>query len=118
MPETTSSAQEPRDHRFLMGLIAGAVLGAGLGVLLAPRAAVELRERVTGSAKSLGKSAAERYQQASARVGAAAKEYRSKGQAIRDSLAETVVRGAQRVERYATEAKTNHDHQAPGHSAT
>jgi hypothetical protein len=40
-------------------------------------------------------------------VGAAAKEVTSKGQAIRDSLAETVVRGAQKVERYATEAKTD-----------
>jgi gas vesicle protein len=114
---TTSAAQETRDHRFLMGLIAGAVLGAGLGMLLAPRAAVDLRRRLADSAKSLGKTASERYQQASARVGAAAKEYRSKGQAIRDGLAETVVRGAQRVERYATEAKTDHDHKAPEHSA-
>jgi len=100
-----------------MGLIAGAVLGAGLGMLLAPRAAGEFRERLAGSAKSLGKTASERYQQASARVGAAAKEYTSKGQAIRDSLAETVVRGAQKVERYATEAKTDHDHKAPEPSA-
>jgi len=104
---TTSPAQETRDYRFLMGLLAGAVLGAGLGMLLAPQAAVELRRRLAGSAKSLGKTASERYQQASARVGAAAKEVTSKGQAIRDSLAETVVRGAQKVERYATEAKTD-----------
>jgi hypothetical protein len=86
-------------------------------MLLAPRAAVDLRRRLADSAKSLGKTASERYQHASARVGAAAKEYRSKGQAIRDSLAETVVRGAQRVERYATEAKTDHDDKAPEHSA-
>jgi len=104
---TTSPAQETRDYRFLMGLIAGAVLGAGLGMLLAPQAAVELRRRLAGSAKSLGKTASERYQQASARVGAAAKEVTSKGQAIRDSLADTVVRGARKVERYATETKTD-----------
>jgi gas vesicle protein len=90
-----------------MGLIAGAVLGAGLGMLLAPQAAAEIRRRLAGSAKSLGKSASERYQQASAQVGAATKEVTSKGQAIRDSLAETVVRGAKKVERYATEAKTD-----------
>jgi len=117
MPVTTSPAQETRDHRFLMGLIAGAVLGAGLGMLVAPRAAVELRRRLAGSAKSLGKSASERYQQGSAQVRAAAKEYTSKGQATRDSLAEAVVRGAQRVERYATEAKTDHGHKVPEHSA-
>jgi gas vesicle protein len=101
-----------------MGLIAGAVLGTGLGMLLAPRAAVEMRTRLADSAKSLGKAASDRVQQAGVRVGAAAKEYRGKGQAIRDSLAETVVRGAQRVERYATEAKTDPDHEAaPEHSA-
>ncbi|MBE3123608.1 MAG: YtxH domain-containing protein [Planctomycetes bacterium] len=114
---TTSPVQETRDHRFLMGLIAGAVLGAGLGLLLAPRAAVELRRRLAGSAKSLGNTASERYQQASARVDAAAKEVTSKGQAIRDSLADTVVRGAQKVERYATEAKTDRGHKAPEPSA-
>jgi hypothetical protein len=76
-------------------------------MLLAPQAAVELRRWLAGSAKSLGKTASERYQQASAQVGAATKEVTSKGQAIRDSLAETVVRGAKKVERYATEAKTD-----------
>ena len=114
---TTSPAEKTRDHLFLMGFTAGAVLGAGLGMLLAPRAAVEFRGRVAGSAKSLGNAAFERYQQASARVGAAARESRIRGQAIRDGLADTVVRGAQRVEQYATEAKTNLDARAPEHSA-
>ncbi|MGE5361401.1 MAG: YtxH domain-containing protein [Bacteroidales bacterium] len=113
---TTSPAEESPDHRFLMGLIAGAVFGAGLGMLFAPQAAVELRRRVAGSAKRLQKTAADKYQQASARVDAAAQEYKSKGQAIRDSVAETVVRGAQRVERFATEAKTDREHKAPEHS--
>lgn len=116
MPVAASPAQETRDRGFLMGLIAGALLGAGLGMLLAPRAVVDLRERLAGSAKNLGKTASRRYQQASARVGAAAKEYTSKGQTIRDSLAGTVVRGAQRVERYASQAKTDHGQKAPEHS--
>lgn len=113
----TSPAQETRDYRFLMGLISGTVLGVGLGMLVAPRSAMELRGRIAGSAKSLGKTAAEGYQQASARVGAAAKEVASRGQAIRDSLAETVVRGAQTVERYATEAKTDRGQKASEPSA-
>lgn len=107
---TTSPEQEARDYRFLAGFIAGAVLGAGLGMLLAPRAAGELRKRLVGSAKELGEAASERYQQASDLVGAAAKEVTSTGQAIRDSLAETVVRGAKKVEQYATEAKSDHSH--------
>ena len=115
---TTSPAQDSGDHRFLMGLIAGAVLGAGLGMLLAPRSVVEYRTRLAGSAKSLGRTASDWYQQASARVSAAAKEATSKGQALRDSLAETVVRGAQTVERYAKEAKTDSGREAPGHPVT
>jgi gas vesicle protein len=113
---TTVPAEEPRDHRFLTGLIAGAVLGVGVGMFLAPRAALDLRGRLAGSARSLGSTASEGYQQVSARVDAAAKEYKSKGQAVRDSIAETVVRGAQRVERYAAEAKTNHDDKVSEHS--
>ena len=104
---TNSPSEESRDHRFLIGLIAGAVLGAGLGMLFAPQAAVELRRRLADSAKSLGETASERYQQASARVGAAAKEATNKGRAIRDNLADSVVRGAQKVEQYATAAKTD-----------
>ena len=114
---TTSPSQDTRDHRVLIGFIAGAVLGAGLGMLFAPRGAVELRGRLAGSAKKLGKTVSGRYKEASARVGAAAKEYTSKGQEIRDSLADTVVRGAKRVERYATEAKTDHGREAPESSA-
>jgi gas vesicle protein len=107
MPVTTSPTQKTRDYRFVLGLITGAVLGAGLGMLLAPRSAVEFRGRLATSAKGLGKTASERYQQAAARVDTVAKEYTSKGQAIRDSVADSVVRGAQRVERYAKEAKTD-----------
>jgi len=104
---TTSPAQETRDYRFLIGLIAGAVLGAGLGMLFAPQAAVKLRGRLADSARSLGETASEQYQQASARVGTAAKEATNKGRAIRDSLADSVVRGAQKVEQYAAAAKTD-----------
>lgn len=106
---TIAAAQETRDHRFLAGLVAGTVFGVGLGMLIAPRAAAEFRGRLAGSAKNLGKTASERYRQARARVGEVAKEVTDKGQAIRDTLAETVVRGAQKVEQYATEAKTVHD---------
>ena len=110
---TTSPEQDNRDYRFVLGLIAGAVVGAGLGMLFAPRAAVELRGRLASSAKSLGESASERYQQASARVGTAAKDLTTKGQAIRDGVADTVVRGAQSVERFAKAAKADHNHKAP-----
>lgn len=46
---------------FLMGLIAGAVLGAGIGMLLAPKAGSELRSQLGDTASRLRERAAEGY---------------------------------------------------------
>src|SRR5688500_10930681 len=53
---------------FLMGLIAGAVLGAGLGMLLAPKAGSELRSQLGDTASRLRDRAAEGYTSASGKV--------------------------------------------------
>ena len=53
---------------FMMGLIAGAVLGVGLGMLLAPRAGSELRGQLGDTASKLRDRAAEGYTAASGRV--------------------------------------------------
>lgn len=49
----------------MMGLIAGAVLGAGIGMLLAPKAGSELRSQLGDSATRLRDRAAEGYTAAS-----------------------------------------------------
>ena len=67
----------------MIGLIAGTVVGAGLTMWLAPRAASELRTRVADSAKALGKRASD----------------------IRDDVASAVATGAHEVERFAKAAK-------------
>lgn len=41
---------------FFTGLVAGAVIGGGLGLLFAPRKGSELREQVADSAASVGKT--------------------------------------------------------------
>lgn len=46
---------------FLMGLVAGAVLGAGIGMLLAPKAGSELRGQLGDTASRLRERAAEGY---------------------------------------------------------
>jgi len=51
--------QEHRGHGFVIGLLTGTFVGAGLMMWFAPRTASELRERVTDSAKRLGKRASE-----------------------------------------------------------
>lgn len=53
---------------FLMGLLAGTVLGAGLGMLFAPRAGSELRNQLTEQAGKLRHTAGDAYSQASGRV--------------------------------------------------
>ena len=53
---------------FLMGLLAGTVLGAGLGMLFAPKAGSELRTQVTEQAGRLKTTANDAYSQAQEKV--------------------------------------------------
>jgi gas vesicle protein len=53
---------------FLMGLLAGTVLGAGLGMLFAPRAGSELRNQLSDQAGKLRATANDTYQQATEKV--------------------------------------------------
>ena len=103
----TEEMQNRRDHGFVMGLVTGTFVGAGLALWLTPRAVSELRRRVTGSAKAIGTRASERYQQASGRVSEAMDDLTKKGQSVRDDMADAVVRGAHDVARRATSLKTD-----------
>jgi hypothetical protein len=53
---------------FLMGLLAGTVLGAGLGMLFAPKPGVELRSQLTEQTGRLRSTANDAYSQASEKV--------------------------------------------------
>ena len=91
---TNAHAQEQQDHRFLIGLITGGVLAVG-AMVFGPRLISGLREQVADSARSLGRRA----------------------QGVRDDMCDVVAHGAQEVERYATEAKTDHAAKTGTHSA-
>ena len=97
--------QEHRDYGFVIGLLTGTFVGAGLAMWLAPRSASELRRRMTDSARSLGTRASEQCQQASTRVGEAVDELTRRGQDVRDDVADAVARGAHEVERGAHEVE-------------
>ena len=60
--------REDGSGSFLMGLLAGTVLGAGLGMLFAPKAGAELRGQLGEQAGKLRTTAADGYQQASEKV--------------------------------------------------
>jgi len=85
-----------RDHGFLLGMMTGTVVGAGLAVWFAPRLKEELRQR-----------AKEQYWQASTRVVEMADELSKKGQRVRDDVAEAVAQGAREVERVATAIRSD-----------
>ena len=53
---------------FLMGLLAGTVLGAGLGMLFAPKAGNELRSQLSEQTGRLRSTANDAYSQASEKV--------------------------------------------------
>ena len=54
---------------FMMGLLTGTVLGAGLGMLLAPKAGSELRGALGEQARNIGHKASEQYRRASDSAG-------------------------------------------------
>ena len=81
---------------FMMGLLTGTVLGAGLGMLLAPKAGAELRGQVAEQAKNLGNYAADQYKKA----GDTATEWAGKGREMVDRAREAVSRGAEEARSY------------------
>jgi gas vesicle protein len=109
------NAQDERrgGYCFLAGLATGGVVGAGLAMWLAPRAAAEIKARAAESARQLGDAVSERYRDARGRVANAVEGLARTGQGIRDEACDTVVRAAQEVEsgargiqHHAIDAKT------------
>ncbi len=90
---------------LLIGLIAGGVIGAGLAIVFAPRIA-ELRQRLMASATDLSRAASQRYQEVSTRVAGVVDGVTSKGQTVRDEVADAVGRGARQIEQIAMASKT------------
>ena len=66
-----------------------------------------MRQCATDSARRLGERMSDGYEQASARVGESVDELTKRGQAVRNDVADAVVRGAREVERAATAIKAS-----------
>jgi gas vesicle protein len=109
--------QGPRAFGFVIGLLTGTCVGAGLAMWLAPRSASGLR-RMTDSVRRLRRRASDEYQQASTRIGETVDDLTRKVQDVRDDVADAVASGAREVERYATAAKTNSFADTRKHAST
>lgn len=85
---------------FMMGLLTGTVLGAGLGMLLAPKAGSEIRGVIGEQARHLGTVANEQYKKASENAAG----WTERGKEFVDKARDAVVRGAEEARGYATTA--------------
>jgi gas vesicle protein len=85
---------------FVIGLLTGTVLGAGLGMLFAPKTGSELRHQISGQAGHLANSASEGYRKAAEAAG----EWAEKSREMYDKARHAVARGADEADRYVREA--------------
>ena len=85
---------------FMLGLLAGTVLGAGLGMLLAPKAGSELRGVIGDQARNLSNVASEQYKKASEN----ATGWAERGREFVDKARDAVQRGADEAREYASAA--------------
>ena len=74
---------------FMMGLLAGTVLGAGLGMLLAPKAGSELRGQLGEQARNIGNKASEQYRRASETASGWAEKGREMVNKTREGMSNT-----------------------------
>src|SRR5438552_1120450 len=95
-----------RARSFVLGLLTGTVLGAGLGLLFAPKAGSELRRQLSDQAGSLANQASEGYRRATNSAGEWADEGKEAGKEIYGKVREAVSRGASEAQRYVRDAAT------------
>jgi gas vesicle protein len=85
---------------FVIGLLTGTVLGAGLGMLFAPKSGSELRGQLSEQAGNLKNQASEQYRRASEAAG----ELADRGREMYDKARDAMSRGADEAQRYVRDA--------------
>src|SRR4051812_27260312 len=88
---------------FVMGLLTGTVLGAGLGMLFAPKSGSELRGQIAEQAGNLKNTASEGYRRASETAG----EWADRGRQMYDKAKDSVAKGADEAQRYVRDTTSN-----------
>src|SRR5688572_19337767 len=100
---------------FMMGLLTGTVLGAGIGMLLAPKAGADLRGELGEQARNIGTKASEQYRRASE----TATGWAEKGREAVNQAREAVTRGVEEARGYAGgNTGSDYDTGSSGYSGT
>ena len=87
---------------FLMGLLAGTVLGAGLGMLFAPKPGAEVRKQLSEQATRFRSTATDTIQQASEKLSQASQQASEKVSQVSDKVSQIVDRGREAYDRAKT----------------
>jgi gas vesicle protein len=87
--------KEGRGSGFVMGLLTGTVLGAGLGMLFAPKKGSEMRGQLSDTANTVSRSASQGYR----RAAGAANTIAEKSRGLYGRAREAVSRGAEEAKR-------------------
>src|SRR5437016_8715708 len=89
--------------RFVMGLLTGTVLGAGLGMLFAPKSGSEMRNQISEQAGNLANTASEGYRKASE----SASQWADRGKDLYEKTRDAESRGADEAQRYVRDATSS-----------
>lgn len=81
---------------FIMGLLVGTLVGAGLGILLAPKAGADVRGEIQRRGRNMGQQAADRYREASD----TASRWADRGRETVDRVRSAVSKGAEEARRF------------------
>jgi len=81
---------------FVMGLLTGTVLGAGLGILFAPKAGAEMRSQLSEQAGSLANQAQDGMRKVSENAG----EWADRGREMYGKAKDAVAKGADEAQKY------------------
>ena len=84
--------EEQSGASFMLGIMTGAVIGAGVALLFAPRTGQEMRQQI-----------GEQYRDLTERAGQTAQSMREGAQTIRDSAQQLRDQGRERVQRAASQ---------------
>ena len=99
---------------FMMGLLTGTVLGAGIGMLFAPKSGSELRGQLSETATKVSNKASESYHKVADRAGEFADKSREMGRDVAGKAREAVSRGQEEARRFSEQ--TGSSSNVPGGS--
>jgi gas vesicle protein len=99
---------------FVMGLLTGTVLGAGLGMLFAPKAGTELRNQLSEQAATLGNTASETAR----RAGESASQWAERGREMYNKASDAVAKGTEEAQKYVRDTTGTHPGSETGSSSS